>query len=146
MQCEKCNNNPATSFCTIEENGQSKQVYLCATCRKEYLEKKQQEQQKPIDISKDVFCHNCGITLKDFMESSYVGCEQCYTEFGATMKKAIVSYQKSTENLGKVPPRFAQREKLAGLHQLLEQAMQNNDLNQVNRISREIRELMGGGK
>ena len=100
----------------------------------------------PIDISKDVFCHNCGITLKDFMESSYVGCEQCYTEFGATMKKAIVSYQKSTENLGKVPPRFAQREKLAGPHQLLEQAMQNNDLNQVNRISREIRELMGGGK
>ena len=143
MQCEKCNNNPATSFCTIEENGQSKQVYLCANCRREYLEKPQPTQ--PVDITKDVFCHNCGITLKDFMESGYVGCEQCYVDFGATMKNAISGYQKNIENLGKVPPRFARREKLAELHKILEQAMQNNDLNQVNRISKEIRELMGGG-
>ena len=85
MLCEKCNKNPATSFCTIEEDGKTKQSYLCNVCRKAYLEKKENNDIKKIDISKDVFCHNCGVTLKDFMESSYVGCEQCYTAFGAMM-------------------------------------------------------------
>ena len=43
-----------------------------------------------------------------------------------------------------MPPRFAKREKLNELHKLLEQAMLNNDLEQVNRISREIKHMTGG--
>ena len=144
MLCERCKQNVATAFCTIEEDGKTKQVYMCGSCRASYLAQKEKENSKPIDISKDVFCHNCGITLKDFMESSYVGCEKCYLAFGAMMRKAILGYQKNKENLGKVPPRFAKREQLAHLHQLLEKAMMNNDLEQVNRISREIKALTGG--
>ena len=141
MKCEKCG-NVANSFCTIEENGQRREIYLCSACRKQILEKPQEK--KAIDISKDVFCRNCGVTLKDFMESGYVGCEKCYEEFGAMMHKAISGYQKNIENLGKVPPRFARREKLNELNKLLEKALFNNDLDQVNRISREIKDLGGG--
>ncbi|MBQ3494140.1 MAG: hypothetical protein IJA69_01855 [Clostridia bacterium] len=141
MKCEKCG-SVANSFCTIEENGQRREIYLCSLCRKKILDA--QQQKKPIDISKDVFCHNCGVTLKDFMESGYVGCESCYEQFGAMMHKAIVGYQKNIENLGKIPPRFARREKLNELNKLLEKALFNNDLEQVNRISREIKALGGG--
>ena len=143
MICEKCNKKPANCFCTINQDGKQKQAYLCGDCRQEYI-KKEEQSQKTIDITTDVFCHNCGVTLKDFTESGYVGCQQCYESFGASMQKAIKNYQKITENKGKVPPRFAKKDKLESLHKLLEQAMINNDLNQVNRISKQIKDVAGG--
>ena len=43
-----------------------------------------------------------------------------------------------------MPERFAKKQKLKSLQELLEQAMLNQDLAQVNRISREIKNLTGG--
>lgn len=144
MICEKCGQKVATAYCTIIENNVSKQKFLCGDCRRIYL--KEIETKAPIDIAKDVVCTNCGTTLKDFMASGYVGCQVCYYEFGGMMKKAINSYQKANEHTGKVPERFAKKQKLESLQQLLEQAMLNQDLAQVNRLSREIKKLTGGEK
>lgn len=142
MICENCKEKNATSFCQIKIDGKLVQKYLCQQCRS-LLVRDDELSVNPEFKIKNQYCHNCGTTLKDFIASSYVGCESCYIEFYPVIKQALSSVQKNQAHQGKVPDRFRKNQEIKNLEELLEQALSNSDLTQVNRLTHRIKQLKG---
>ena len=141
MICENCNKNVATSYCLTKINGQSVQKYLCQQCRESlksgsYIKTEQKTPNK--------FCHNCGTTLKDFIASSYVGCQQCYTEFSDVIEKALKSVQIKQNHVGKVPLRFLHQQQIKELEDKLNEAMDSANFDEVKILTKQLSELKGG--
>ncbi|MBO5884868.1 MAG: hypothetical protein J6Q51_03630 [Clostridia bacterium] len=143
MVCENCKEKVATSYCQIKIDGKVVQKYLCQQCRA-VLVRDNEISVNPEFKIKNQFCRNCGTTLKDFVASSCVGCENCYTEFAQILEQALKSVQIKQTHEGKIPSRFAKKQEIKNLEELLNRAMQNSDLLQVNRLSARLRQLKGG--
>ena len=143
MICENCKERNATSYCQIKIDGKIVQKYLCAQCRSVLVSSDELSVNPQFKI-KNQFCHNCGTTLKDFIASSYLGCENCYIEFAPVIKQALLGVQFSQTHKGKVPNRFAKKQEILELEELLNKAMENQDLLQVNRLSARLKNLKGG--
>ena len=142
MLCENCQERNATSFCQIELDGKMVQKYLCQHCRSLLVRNDELSVNPRFEI-KNQYCHNCGTTLKDFIASGYVGCEYCYIEFYPIIKQALHGIQKDMTNTGKVPQRFELKQQIENTEKLLEQAIENSDLMQVNRLSFKLKQLKG---
>ena len=142
MICENCKERNATSYCQIKLPGKTIQKYLCQQCRA-LLVRDDELSVNPEFKIKNQYCNNCGTTLKDFIASGYVGCESCYVEFYPVVKQALGSFQKSQIHQGKVPERFKRQKEIKELENLLEKAMENSDLVQVNRLSFKLKQLKG---
>lgn len=144
MLCENCKQNVATSYCQIKIDNKVVQKYLCQSCRSALVKDNELSVNPEFKI-KNQFCRNCGTTLKDFVASSYVGCECCYDEFSAIIEQALKSVQTGSMHQGKVPERFVKKQEILNLEQVLEKAMQNGDLTQINRLNAKLKQLKGGG-
>lgn len=142
MLCENCQERNATSFCQIKVGDKVVQKYLCQHCRATLVPNDELSVNPQFQI-KNQYCHNCGTTLKDFVASSYVGCEYCYIEFYPIIKQALHGVQKEIKNVGKMPQRFVTMQEIEETENLLEQAIANSDLLQVNRLSSKLRQLKG---
>ena len=143
MVCENCKERNATSYCQIRVEGKIVQKYLCQQCRA-LLVRDDELSVNPQFKIKNQFCHNCGTTLKDFIASSYVGCQNCYEEFEPIIMQALKSVQMEQTHQGKIPARFTKKQEIQDLEELLNKAMQNSDLMQVNRLSARLKQLKGG--
>ena len=143
MICENCKERNATSYCQIKIDGKIVQKYLCAQCRSVLVSSDEISVNPQFKI-KNQFCHNCGTTLKDFIASSYVGCQYCYQEFAPVIKQALLGVQYNQNHIGKIPSRFAKKQEILELEELLNKAMENQDLLQVNRLSARLKNLKGG--
>lgn len=144
MVCENCKLKPATSFFQYEENGKKVEKYLCSECRKTFSVPEIQKPQTAF-VQKRT-CSNCGTSLNDFLESSYLGCEKCYEDFLPIVMQALANVQAGFEHVGKFPDRFLKHQRILELEKLLDCAINNKDLEQVNRISKEIKDLKQGGE
>ncbi len=145
MLCENCQERNATSYCQIKLGDKVVQKYLCQQCRSVLVPNDELSVNPKFQI-KNQYCHNCGTTLKDFVASSYVGCEYCYIEFYPIIKQALHGVQKEIKNTGKMPKRFKINQQIKETEKLLEQAISNSDLAQVNRLSSMLRDLKNGNK
>lgn len=143
MICEHCKEKNATSFCQVIVDGKMVQKYLCQQCRS-LLVKSDELSVNPEFKIKNQFCHNCGTTLKDFIASSYLGCENCYDEFSLIIEQALKSVQINQNHQGKIPLRFQKKQELQELEELLNKAMENQDIDQVNRLTVRLKKLKGG--
>ena len=143
MICEHCKEKNATSFCQVKVDGKMVQKYLCQQCRS-LLVKSDELSVNPEFKIKNQFCHNCGTTLKDFIASSYLGCENCYDEFSLIIEQALKSVQINQNHQGKIPLRFQKKHELQELEELLNKAMENQDIDQVNRLTVRLKKLKGG--
>ena len=143
MICEHCKEKNATSFCQVKVDGKMVQKYLCQQCRS-LLVKSDELSVNPEFKIKNQFCHNCGTTLKDFIASSYLGCENCYDEFSLIIEQALKSVQINQNHQGKIPLRFQKKQELQELEELLNKAMENQDIDQVNRLTVRLKKLKGG--
>ncbi len=142
MLCENCGERIATTYCYIKINGKVVQKNLCVQCKNALILSDEISVNPEFKI-KNQFCHNCGTTLKDFVASGFFGCENCYKEFEKVALSAIKSTRISDENLGKIPPRFAKKQEIEELEHLLDMAMNNGDLMQVNRLGAKLKLLKG---
>ena len=140
MICENCKERNATSYCQIKVGGKIIQKYLCQQCRA-LLVKSDEISVNPQFKIKNQFCRNCGTTLKDFIASGYVGCDKCYLEFESIIKEALLGAQLNQKHIGKVPIRFIKKQEIIDLENLLDKAMQNQDLLQINRLSSRLKTL-----
>lgn len=142
MLCENCKEKVATSFCQIKIGGKVVQKYLCQQCRS-LLVRSDELSVNPEFKIKNQYCNNCGTTLKDFIASSCVGCECCYVEFYPIIKQALLGVQKYQNHTGKIPNRFIKQQQILDVENLLEMALANSDLTQVNRLSFKLKQLKG---
>ena len=140
MICENCKQKNATSYCQVLIDGKHVQKYLCSNCRA--LLVKNDVEGNEFKIKKQ-FCRNCGTTLKDFIASSMVGCQYCYEEFSLVIEQALKSVQKKQMHIGKIPFRYQKKKDIEQVEHLINMAMENNDLMQVSRLTKRLKQLKG---
>jgi protein arginine kinase activator len=58
--------------------------------------------EEKFEYKEPLFCKNCYTTLTDFIDSGFVGCENCYKIFDAEIKKYVASTQYSSHHTGKI--------------------------------------------
>ncbi len=148
MLCQSCNEQTATIHLTEITEGLRAETHLCEGCaQKQGLAVKSQipinellstllavqsESGTGPDLSADIQCPSCGITLKQFAEKSLLGCPHDYDVFGEQLKVIIErAHNGNTRHCGKTPTTAPaedrDRIKLMNLKQQLEDAVRDED-------------------
>ena len=148
MLCQSCNEQTATIHLTEITEGLRVETHLCEACaQKQGLAVKSQipinellstllavqsESGAGPDLSADIQCPSCGITLKQFAEKSLLGCPHDYDVFGEQLKIIIErAHNGNTRHCGKTPSTAPadtrDRIKLMNLKQQLEDAVRDED-------------------
>lgn len=148
MLCQSCNEQTATIHLTEITEGLRAETHLCEACaQKQGLAVKSQipinellstllaaqsESDGGPDLSADIQCPSCGMTLKQFAEKSVLGCPHDYDVFGEQLKMIIErAHNGNTRHCGKTPStapaKTRDRIKLMNLKQQLEDAVRDED-------------------
>ena len=93
-------------------NGQKTELHLCKNCAKKFEDTSEQEPESenifsPLGgyetLTQNKVCPVCNTTLKQFLETGYLGCEQCYREFEDQIEEVLKKVQGATLHVGKMP-------------------------------------------
>jgi protein arginine kinase activator len=167
MLCQNCKENAATIHLTEIDHGQRTETHLCQQCaQKQGLAVQAQmplnellsnllaaaksvpdAQGKAVNFSgPDVPCPACGMTLRQFSETSLLGCPQDYQHFGKELLPLIErSHAGHSQHCGKTPSRTDPQQKneveLLRLRQQLEQAVKSEDYETAARLRDQIRQI-----
>ena len=101
MKCQSCGKKEATIAYKENINGNKQEMYFCEECAKklgfinfsnifspmfsnipEYLFSE-------TDVLK---CPNCGYTLKDYSNTGFFGCQECYNTFSKELDNMFLKY------------------------------------------------------
>lgn len=152
MLCDECGKNEATVHSIRKINGVTTERHLCAECNKKYG----YQMMKLSNIgdlfsnfssmfgtrSDTMICPKCGTTSEDFLETGYVGCPHCYTEFSSIILPAVRKMQNDVRHVGKVPggvkPRLTEIDKLKSD---LQKAVEREDYEQAIVLTDKLKEL-----
>jgi protein arginine kinase activator len=168
MLCQICKENNATIHLTEIEQGQRTETHLCQQCaQKQGLAVQSQvplnellsnllaaaksvnsDAQTPASAfsQPDTPCPGCGMTLRQFSETSLLGCPEDYKYFQKELMPLIErSHAGHSQHCGKVPSRTGQQQKneveLLRLRQQLEQAVKSEDYETAAHLRDQIRQL-----
>ena len=151
MLCQSCNERTATIHLTEISDGVRVENHLCEACaQKEGLAIKSQIPLNELlstllavqseakgdavgaEITDDIECPSCGMTLKRFVQKSQLGCPQDYDVFDEQLKPIIEkAHNGNARHCGKVPsgtPADTKEQiELMNLKQQLAAAVKNED-------------------
>ncbi len=151
MLCQSCNERTATIHLTEISDGLRAETHLCEVCaQKEGLAVKSQIPLNELlstllavqsegkaaagypDLAADIECPSCGMTLKQFVQKSLLGCPQDYDVFDEQLKLIIEkAHNGNTRHCGKVPSGASTETKdqikLMSLRKQLETAVKDED-------------------
>lgn len=124
MMCQNCKQALATVHLTKVINNDKTEMHLCSACAAKQGEFEMfsgpqvffsnllsgllQNQSPFVQIgSKEEqnVCKSCGCTYKSFSDTSFLGCDECYTSFGDRIKPIIGQIHGHVSHVGKVPKR-----------------------------------------
>lgn len=146
MLCENCGKNEATVYMEKIINGVKTRMRLCPKCMAE-------QQKEAINAAFGMFsgfmepslnkgvCRKCGRSLGDIIETGFVGCPECYVEFGDRLNPIIKNVQSATVHTGKTPGGGGDAQTLAGLEAELRKAVKNENYEQADIISKKIKKI-----
>lgn len=158
MKCEKCHVNEATVFMTQKINGESLEMNLCESCAAEqegpmldeafsfqqFLSGFMDSPQAKVEAK---VCPHCGMSLKDFKQSSKVGCAQCYATFAQDMHPIVRRLHGTAKHNGKVPGRIGagamHQKRLEDYESRLKIALMKEDYESAAYFRDKIRDLKG---
>lgn len=118
-RCSACGERESVVELSHVEDGEVKQVPLCAKCAAEkgiqtpaahadtplgsLLAALSGEGLKPIEPTgiPEVPCLHCGATLEDFRQTGRLGCETCYQSFAEPLRELLRRLHGSTTHTGK---------------------------------------------
>ncbi|NLI11628.1 MAG: hypothetical protein GX425_03145 [Peptococcaceae bacterium] len=125
MQCERCNERPATVHLTEITNGQKQETHLCEVCAKEiqlqgfgllpqmnlhnflagllnyeFNGSKFGQQEAGVKA-----CAKCGVAESQFVKKGLLGCGDCYPCFEEKLQPLLRRIHGNTRHTGKVPER-----------------------------------------
>jgi protein arginine kinase activator len=167
MLCQICKDNTATIHLTEIEHGQRTETHLCQQCaQKQGLAVQAQiplnellsnllAAAKSVPDAKDKAagfsgpdepCPACGMTLRQFSETSLLGCPQDYQHFNKELLPLIErSHAGHSQHCGKTPSHAGKQQKneveLANLRRQLEQAVRAEDYETAAQLRDQIRQL-----
>jgi protein arginine kinase activator len=144
QQCDKCG-KPATIHSVEIVKGEKIEKHLCDECaRQEGVAVKGHTSINDLlttfvkmhsgtpERRTDVECDNCGMTYRQFQETSLLGCPQCYTAFESMLGLLLErAHEGGTHHIGKAPQRGGageqQQLRLARLRKQLDEAVTAED-------------------
>ena len=93
-------------------NGHKTELHLCKNCAKKFEDASDPDPAyenifAPLgeyeNLPRNKICPACKTTLKQFLETGYLGCEQCYREFEDEIEEVLKKVQGATLHVGKMP-------------------------------------------
>lgn len=117
MFCERCKNTEATIHLTEIIKDVKSELHLCENCAREIgLNSKLSnfslsipEMLSFLDIDEvDEYvngsvCKSCGLSFVDYSRDNKLGCPDCYTYLGDSLKSVIAGYHGADKHTGKHP-------------------------------------------
>ncbi len=136
MKCNICNKEKKVySITLIESDGSKKEINICAECAEEegiFI-----KQNKNPTYIKNIVCPKCGYTLKRYIKTNKVGCEDCYTIFKSIIIEDILKKNPDYIYPGPVPPDtkgLVKQIKKKQLKKLLDKAIENENYEEAARL------------
>jgi len=128
MECQECQQRPATLHFKKFINGTKSEVHLCDVCAKEkgYMSYPEEgyslhnlltglfnfdsnqidSQQSSFHKTQKIQCPQCGLSLSDFKHSGKFGCAGCYKTFAIHLDPILQRvHSGNTKHNGKIPKR-----------------------------------------
>ncbi len=151
MLCEKCKLNKAVGFETIVEEDELKKVNLCTNCLNEQKKKAgninitdffDAKKSKKEEI---IYCGFCNTSSKDFFETSYLGCEQCYDTFSDILDSVLINLHNSKRHTGKYVELSSidknVNKELVKLARKLDELVEQDNYLEAGKVKKQINEL-----
>lgn len=92
-------------------------------------------------------CRVCGSTWDGIRDSRTVGCPDCWSQFGAELRKEFLSGSYGPRHTGKIPERSPDgRPSRAFLEKELKEAVAKQNYRKAARIRKQLDEMDGGGE
>ena len=170
MLCQHCKQNEATTHIRRVVNGAAEEFHLCAACAKEaglaqlaapefgfhlsdlfsgFLGSSLRGQGLPSPVR----CELCGSSLNEIIQSSRVGCAQCYETFAEQLQPTLQRIHGALRHTGKAPEadpavdaRRQREQRVEQLRSQIASAVQAEDYEQAAELRDEIRTLEEGGE
>ena len=164
MQCENCKKTAATIHLTEIVEGKRHEMHLCELCaQKEGLAAKAQMPLSELlnnllageaepELLKDASaekmqCPNCGITMKQFLKNSSLGCPYDYELFGKFLQPIIEkSHAGKTTHCGKIPSKAPgetkKQSELSALRRELQAAVREENYEAAAKLRDRINQLL----
>lgn len=168
MLCQHCQQQEAIMKLFINENGQTREVYLCESCAKktqevsfvfnpaivpEFLQAlfgfNSPAKDQPIEIT----CPKCGISFSRITQAGKLGCSTCYETFETQLEPLLRRVHGGGQHVGKIPARrgaaLRSRVEQRKLKEKLQGLIQKEAFEEAALVRDQIRELeqgMGGEK
>lgn len=161
MLCDDCKKAEATHHSIKKVNGVKTESHLCSDCFKA----RGGSYAPPFsgnsgigdflmtgfnglfgeDYPSSEICSKCGTSADEFLQTSYVGCQNCYSEFAQLLLPRIQKMQHSLQHKGKRPPnaKISPDSEVDILKAELQDAIAREDFDKAQEISVRIKNLTG---
>ncbi len=166
MLCQVCNQRPANVHVTKVINNVRTELHLCQQCARERGELEVFAGPKfafsnllagllqsdaaagvPVGIpggSRNV-CSTCGLEYPEFMNTGYLGCSECYSQFLPMLRPLIARIHGHAKHTGKVPARAGKavrfRKELESLREELRTMIEADEYEKAALVRDRIRDL-----
>lgn len=152
MQCDVCGRDGARTIKIKTPNGEGT-LRLCNACKiKMYQGNIVPTLQTKIPFSvvfgegakkSTAKCPKCLTTEEEMIESGYVGCEHCYTEFENKLRPRIAKIQQGIVHIGKRPTVADEtpESEYERLSRELKKAVEIEDYDRAARLQKKMKEL-----
>ncbi|MGI6452547.1 MAG: UvrB/UvrC motif-containing protein [Syntrophomonadaceae bacterium] len=163
MNCENCQQRPATVHFTQMINGSKVEMHLCQECAAKKgafvfdLDNKFSISnllgsffgtnllQGTKTISPEMICSNCGMSLAGIRQTGKLGCSECYISFEGELEPSLRRIHGNSRHIGKIPSRGGSevllKRQLDNLKAQLQQAVAAENYEKAAEIRDKIKEL-----
>lgn len=143
--CDNCQNNTATHHQRFIINNLAIEQHLCDSC---YAAMKQGADLSAAARQENI-CPYCKTTLGEVVNSSYLGCPNCYKQFRSVVLKNIVKIHTGRRHVGKRIERSEAREAAVAEYNrilgLLLQAREEGRADDAKRYENLLMDMTGDG-
>ena len=155
MLCDICHEFEATVFYTIIVNNQKTELHLCEKCATKKglikspgsLSLKEFMPLIPHELeTEDIRCPLCGLSYKEFRETTKFGCPECYTAFEKKIIPLLRRIHGSVQHIGKTVEKSIKNQKFMDnkMHELrgrLKEAIEAEQYEEAARIRDEMKKM-----
>lgn len=150
MKCEVCHAEDAALAIHRLEDGQSRELFVCAACARKSGVKPSNPLVELLfgavfelrrDASAEPACPKCGLTRGDYKKRSRLGCPHCYEAFAREIGPVIRDMHRGADHVGKVPGRERRATERNRLELALQAAVQAQQFEAAATLRDQIRDL-----
>lgn len=165
MNCQECQQRPATLHLTKIINGEKTEIHLCEYCAQEKTEmgnygnfsipqllsgllfNSPETNVQSVGMGQELplRCDQCGLTFSQFSKSGRFGCSQCYQVFAPKLDVLFRRIHGSTHHSGKVPKRsggtLRLKKEISRLRKDLQRSIEFERFEEAAKLRDRIREL-----